>query len=68
MESDGVMAALARIPAFAGVASEKVIWTRLGGLTNLVYRVEAGGRSYAKYKWYIWSWCQMGNVPELHNQ
>ncbi len=47
LESDRVMAALARIPEFAGVAPEKIAWTRLGGLTNLVYRVEAGGRSYA---------------------
>ncbi len=45
-EAEKVTAALARIPDLAGLDSGSVAWTRLGGLTNLVYRLEAGGDTY----------------------
>jgi thiamine kinase-like enzyme len=43
---DNVAAALARIPAFEGVPRAAIAWERLGGLTNLVYRVDAGAQRY----------------------
>jgi thiamine kinase-like enzyme len=38
--------ALAAIPLFAGLDAATARITRLGGLTNLVFRVDAGGKSY----------------------
>ncbi len=43
---DNVAAALDRIPVFDGMPRAAIACTRLGGLTNLVYRVEAGDRRY----------------------
>ncbi len=43
---ENVAAALARIPVFEGVPREAIAWERLGGLTNLVYKVDAGARRY----------------------
>ncbi len=43
---DNIAAALDRIPAFDGVPRETIACARLGGLTNLVYRVDAGDRRY----------------------
>jgi thiamine kinase-like enzyme len=43
---DKVTAALARIPLLQGVAPGAMICARLGGLTNLVYRLEAGAERY----------------------
>jgi Ser/Thr protein kinase RdoA (MazF antagonist) len=43
---DNIAAALARIPVFDGVPRETIACARLGGLTNLVYRVDAGDRRY----------------------
>lgn len=40
-----VLAALARVPGFEDVAAAAARIERLGGLTNLVYRVDAGARS-----------------------
>ncbi len=45
-EAEKVAAALARIPALVGLDPAAVAWTRLGGLTNLVYRLEVGGDTY----------------------
>ncbi len=39
---DKVTAALKRIPQLSGLAPGSIVSTRLGGLTNLVYRLEAG--------------------------
>jgi thiamine kinase-like enzyme len=44
-EIDQAREALKRIPALAGLADDAAI-ARLGGLTNLVFRVEAGGERY----------------------
>jgi thiamine kinase-like enzyme len=41
-----IVAALARIPVFDGIARETVTCERLGGLTNLVYKLEAGDTRY----------------------
>ncbi|GBD44444.1 hypothetical protein HRbin40_01933 [bacterium HR40] len=41
-----VHAALARIPLFAGVDRAQIRATRLGGLTNRVWRLDFGGRSF----------------------
>ena len=41
-----IAAQLARIPQFAGVAPESIEVERLGGLTNLVYRLRCRGRDY----------------------
>jgi thiamine kinase-like enzyme len=41
-----VAAALARISLLEGIAPESMACERLGGLTNLVYRLEAGGARY----------------------
>ncbi len=43
---DNIAAALDRIPVFDGVPREAIACERLGGLTNLVYRVDAGDRRY----------------------
>ena len=43
---DNIAAALDRIPVFDGVPREAIACARLGGLTNLVYRVDAGDRRY----------------------
>ncbi len=43
---DTIAAALDRIPLFDGVPREAIACARLGGLTNLVYRVDAGDRRY----------------------
>ncbi len=43
---DNIAAALDRIPVFDGVPRETIACARLGGLTNLVYRVDAGDRRY----------------------
>jgi len=43
---DKVYRALAAIPRFAGVAREAVARERLGGLTNLVFKVTVGGERY----------------------
>ena len=45
-EAETVTAALGRIPLLADLDLGGVAWTRLGGLTNLVYRLEAGGETY----------------------
>ncbi len=41
-----VIAALARIPLLEGIAPETMTCARLGGLTNLVYRLEVGAERY----------------------
>ncbi len=41
-----VIAALARIPQLSGLAPDTMSCVRLGGLTNLVYRLEAAGERY----------------------
>ncbi len=41
-----VSVALKRIPLLAGIAPDSVTCERLGGLTNLVYRLEAGDDRY----------------------
>jgi thiamine kinase-like enzyme len=41
-----VTAALERIPQLSGLAPEAIACARLGGLTNLVYRLEAGAERY----------------------
>jgi thiamine kinase-like enzyme len=46
MGDDKVTAALARVPQLSGLAPGSVTCTRLGGLTNLVYRVDAGDERY----------------------
>ncbi len=43
---DTIAAALDRIPVFDGVPREAIACKRLGGLTNLVYRIEADDRRY----------------------
>ena len=43
---DKVTAALARIPRLSGLAPDSLSRTRLGGLTNLVYRLETGDARY----------------------
>ncbi len=43
---DDIAAALDRIPVFDGVPRAAIACARLGGLTNLVYRVDAGDRRY----------------------
>ena len=43
---DNIAAALDRIPLFDGVPRAAIACARLGGLTNLVYRVDAGDRRY----------------------
>ncbi len=43
---DSIAAALDRIPVFNGVPREAIACARLGGLTNLVYRIDAGDRRY----------------------
>ncbi len=43
---DNIAAALDRIPVFDGVSRDAIACERLGGLTNLVYRVDAGGEAY----------------------
>jgi len=45
--NDQVYAALRRIPLFEGARNEDFQVQRLGGLTNLVYRVDHNGQSYA---------------------
>jgi len=45
--SDHVFAALRRIPLFQGARDEEFEIQRLGGLTNLVFRVDRNGASYA---------------------
>lgn len=42
---DDVVAALANVPDFAGLPADAISATRLGGLTNLVYRVENDKRA-----------------------
>ena len=41
---DAVLAALRNLPELAGIGPGDIATTRLGGLTNLVYRVEVQGR------------------------
>ena len=41
-----VIAAMAQVPQLKGLAPGSMTCTRLGGLTNLVYRLEAGGERY----------------------
>ena len=41
-----IAAALARIPVFDSIGLETVACERLGGLTNFVYRLDAGGTRY----------------------
>ena len=41
-----VAAALARIPRLSGLGPDAVTYERLGGLTNLVYRLQAGDEDY----------------------
>jgi thiamine kinase-like enzyme len=41
-----VISAIKRIPQLSGMTPESVTCTRLGGLTNLVYRLEAGDARY----------------------
>ncbi len=41
-----VIAALARIPLREGIAPDSVTCERLGGLTNLVYRLDVGAERY----------------------
>ncbi len=41
---DAVLAALRNLPELAGIGPGDIAATRLGGLTNLVYRVEVQGR------------------------
>ncbi len=43
---ENVIAALTRIPLLEGIAPETMICERLGGLTNLVYRLEVGTERY----------------------
>ena len=43
---DHIAAALDRIPLFDGVPRAAIACERLGGLTNLVYRLDAGDRRY----------------------
>ncbi len=43
---ENVIAAMARVPQLKGLAPGSVTCTRLGGLTNLVYRLEAGDARY----------------------
>ncbi|MFQ5772967.1 MAG: choline/ethanolamine kinase family protein [Kiloniellaceae bacterium] len=43
---DNVLSALDRIPLFEGEPRERIACQRLGGLTNLVYKVEVGGARY----------------------
>lgn len=43
---DRLSAALRRVPIFGGVGLEEASPERLGGLTNMNYRVEAGGESF----------------------
>ena len=43
---DKVAAALKRVPQLSGLAPDAMTCVRLGGLTNLVYRVEAGPDRY----------------------
>ena len=45
-EIDQARAALGRLPQFQDVDREAAAIERLGGLTNLVFRVDAGGESY----------------------
>ncbi len=42
--SEGVLKALHNLPELADIGPQDISTTRLGGLTNLVYRVETGGR------------------------
>ncbi len=46
MTDPDLVAYLERIPRFQGVALDGLLTERLGGLTNLVYRVQAGDRSW----------------------
>ena len=39
---DKVTAALKRVPQLSGLAPDAMTCVRLGGLTNLVYRLEVG--------------------------
>lgn len=41
-----VTAALRRIPRLADIPAREIRWERLGGLTNLVYRVDRDGESF----------------------
>ena len=43
---DKVRAALKRVPQLSGLAPDAMTCVRLGGLTNLVYRLEAGADRY----------------------
>ncbi len=43
---DKVTAALKRIPQLSGLSPDTMTCTRLGGLTNLVYRLEVGAERY----------------------
>jgi thiamine kinase-like enzyme len=43
---ENVTAALNRIPLLEGIAPDTMTCARLGGLTHLVYRLEAGGERY----------------------
>jgi len=43
---DKVVAALRRVPRLAGVPAQDISCERLGGLTNLIYRVDHGGESF----------------------
>lgn len=43
--TEQVLSVLRNVEGFGGVTPETVTVERLGGLTNLVYRVESGGRS-----------------------
>jgi thiamine kinase-like enzyme len=45
-EIEQARAALARLPQFQDVDRDATVIERLGGLTNLVFRVDAGGESY----------------------
>ena len=45
-DSEQVFAVLSRIPAFAGIDPTRVKVARLGGLTNLVFRVDSGGEAF----------------------
>jgi len=43
---DKVAAALQRIPRLAGVPAQDISCERLGGLTNLIYRIDRGSEPF----------------------